>query len=144
MPTANLYAFDRADAELSLLPMAARRALDLAGIHLSLAGWQLAPLTLRKTMVELGAREHVPIAEVSRALAELSESGHARPVPALAPPDATEPPPSSLLEALGHGRPLTHAAWSRLRALDRYVLLQLAARGKLDRLVEAYDEIVGS
>jgi Conserved nitrate reductase-associated protein (Nitr_red_assoc) len=143
MPITALYAFDRADAELSLLPMAARRALDLAGMHLSLAGWQLAPLALRQIVVELGAREHVPIAEVSEALAELSRSGHARPVPALIEPDPAEPPPNSLLEALGAERPLSHAGWSGARALDRYVLLQLAGRGKRERLIEAYLEIVG-
>lgn len=144
MPTSSLYAFDRADAELSLLPMAARRALDLAGVHLSLAGWQLAPLALRQMVVELGAREHVPVADVSAALERLSRAGHARPVPAIVEPDAGEPPPSSVLEALGPGRPLTHAAWSGARALDRYVLRQLAGRGKLERLAEAYDEIFGS
>jgi hypothetical protein len=143
MPTASLYAFDRADAELSLMPMAARRALDLAGVHLSLAGWQLAPFALRQGLVELGAREHVPIAELRAALAPLSQSGHARPVPAMVEPDPAEPPSSSLLEALGHGRPLTHAAWMQARALDRYVLWQLASRGKLERLAEAYDEIIG-
>lgn len=144
MLTASLYAFDRADAELSLLPMAARRALDLAGVHLSLAGWQLAPLALRRAVVELGAREQVPVAEVSSLLAELSSAGHARPVSAIVEPDAAEPPPRSILEALGPERPLTHAAWSGARALDRYVLRQLAGRGKLERLAEAYAEIFGS
>lgn len=144
MPTASLYAFDQADAALSLLPMAARRALDLAGVHLSLAGWQLAPLALRRALVELGAREQVPVAEVSAALAELSRAGHTRPVPAIVEPAPAEPPPSSVLEALGPGSPLTHAAWSGARALDRYVLRQLASRGKLERLAEAYAEIFGS
>ena len=35
-----------------------------------------------------------------------------------------------------------YAVASRLRALDRYVLAQLAARGKLERLATAYDEIL--
>jgi cyclic pyranopterin phosphate synthase len=55
-------------------------------------------------------------------------------------PDSARPP-SKLLEALG-GRPLDEACWSALRALERYALVKSAA--KPEKLVRAYDEIVGS
>jgi len=43
--------------------------------------------------------------------------------------------------ALPAGSDLSVERWRALRALDRYVLVQLARRGKLERLAEAYREI---
>ena len=137
-----LYAFDAADAELTLLPMAARRALDLAGVHLSLRGWQRLALTLRKRLVALGALEHVPVTDVFECIREVSDEQRLE--PALLEPSATEAPPIALLDLLGSARPLEQGAWSGLRALDRYVLRQLAGRGKQERLHTAYDEIFSS
>ncbi|HTU62929.1 MAG TPA: nitrate reductase associated protein, partial [Polyangiales bacterium] len=62
MPTEThlpLYRFDQADAQLSLLPMAARRALDCAGLHLSLKGWQTLTLERRQALVRLGGAEQI-------------------------------------------------------------------------------------
>jgi hypothetical protein len=134
-----IYAFDAADAELTLLPMAARRALDCAGRHLSLLGWQGLPLVARRTLVALGAAADVDALAVARCLTE--SGAQARDQPVLPDPPADQPP-LDVSHALGPARPLDADVWSRLRALDRYVLAQLAGRGKLERLATAHDEIV--
>jgi hypothetical protein len=138
-----LYAFDQADPALTLLPMAARRALDLAGVHLSLHGWQTLPLAARRRLVALGATAQPAPSEVALCLQGLAET-ELRAQAALIEPAAGAAPPSVVSSALGLARPLTNAAWSDARALDRYVLFTFAQRGKLERLAAAYDEIFGS
>ena len=134
---AGIYAFDAADPELSLLPMAARRALDVAGVHLSLAAWQTLALPARQLLVQLGAGESVATERVRACLREVSLREEAvRP-----DPDPNRPPPE-LITALGPLRPMAAERWSQLHALDRYVLAQLARRSRLERLAVAYDEIV--
>jgi hypothetical protein len=135
---AGIYAFDELDEQLSLLPMAARRALDLAGVHLSLVGWQRLSLEQRRQLIAQGAAEVVAVESVRRGLqragAPLREED-----PRADP--ASDLPPAELADALGSSRQLTAADWTRLSALDRYVLAQLARRGKRERLAIAYDEI---
>jgi hypothetical protein len=135
------YAFDAVDAELRLLPMAARRALDVAGLHLSLDAWQGLPLAARQALVALGAGTTVDAAEVVARLAEAGAVSVEQP-PLLDPP-AVAPPPE-VTQALQPARALDAACWAQLRTLDRYVLAQLARRGKLERLAAAYDEIVAA
>jgi hypothetical protein len=134
-----IYAFDAVDAELTLLPMAARRALDCAGRHLSLHGWQGLPLVARRTLVALGAAAEVDVLAVARCL---SETGVQTREQAVLPDPPADQAPLEVSHALGPARPLDAEVWSHLRALDRYVLAQLAGRGKLERLATAYDEIV--
>jgi hypothetical protein len=137
-----LYDFDAADAALTLLPMAARRALDVAGVHLPLRGWQRLTLPLRQRLVALGALEHVPAADVLACIRDLGDDQRTQ--AALSEPPASEAPPTQLLRLLGPARPVSERAWRELRALDRYVLIQLAGRGKQERLLAAYDEIVSA
>jgi len=137
-----LYAFDDADAGLSLLPMAARRALDVAGVHLSLHGWQHSSIEQRCELIRLGAAEQVDVARVRECTREFGP--YVRPELPLVEPDVSAGPPPALVEALGPARPLDRVRWAGLRALDRYVLSQLAKRGKLDRLAEAYAEITST
>jgi hypothetical protein len=134
-----LYAFDAADAELTLLPMAARRALDRAGRHLSLLGWQGLPVLARRELVALGAAAEVDPLTVTRCLADCGAATRDQPVLRDPPADQL---PLEVSHALGPGRALDADVWSRLRALDRYVLAQLAGRGKLERLATAHDEII--
>ena len=134
-----IYVFDAADAELSLLPMAARRALDVAGVHVSLAAWQSLEHSRRVELVQLGATETVDPARVRRCLTGVALREEAAPPE----PDATQPP-ARVLAALGAARPLSAARWAQLCALDRYVLAQLARRGRLERIAVAYDEIVAA
>jgi len=134
-----VYGFDAVDGELALLPMAARRALDIAGLHVSLEAWQRAPLAVRRALVALGAATRVHAPEVAALLHAANIV--ARELPALLDPAAAAPPPE-LCAALAPERRLEPVQWAELRALDRYVLAQLARRGKLARLVDAYDEIM--
>lgn len=136
-----LYEFDEADAALSLLPMAARRALDAAGRHLPLAAWGKLAREDRVRLVTLGAQERVD----ERAVLSLLGERDVEAAPAARIP---EPPrhalPADVSALLDGDRPLSPAAWSALSALDRYVLMKLASRGKRDRFAAAYDEIVGA
>jgi len=134
-----VYRFDQADAQLSLLPMAARRALDCAGLHLSLKGWQALSLDQRQALVRLGGTHRVDCARVADLLAE--RAADIRPTPPLTEADGAAGPSAELLQALPTGSDLSVDRWRALRALDRYVLVQLARRGKLERLAEAYREI---
>ena len=134
-----VYRFDDADAQLTLLPMAARRALDCAGLHLSLQGWQVLILADRQALVRLGAADVVDCARVAELLAP--RSADVRPTPPLSEADAATGPSTELLQALPRGKELSVERWHALSALDRYVLVQLARRGKLARLAEAYAEI---
>lgn len=134
-----VYRFDQADAQLSLLPMAARRALDCAGLHLSLKGWQTLAIEQRQTLVRLGGSELVDRERVAELL--VGRSADLRPTPPLSEADAAAGPSRELLQALPAGSDLSNERWRALRALDRYVLVQLARRGKLERLAEAFKEI---
>lgn len=140
MTPTGIYRFDEADAELSLLPMAARRALDASGVHLSLRGWQRLPLAQRQALVTCGAEERVDSARVQACLAAVTDALRAEPpreVPA-------GPLPAVVAELLLPEHPLDDATWQKLCALDRYVLWQLASRGKRERVHVAYAEIVGA
>lgn len=139
MTEPGIYAFDAADAQLSLMPMAVRRALDVSGVHLSLRGWQTLALPVRRALVQLGAAERVDVAQVHAALRGCE--AEQRPVEVLTEPEAAIGPSAELLGALQDGA-LTVERWQRLGALDRYVLSSLARRGKLERLREALAEIL--
>lgn len=140
MSEPGIYAFDAADADLSLMPMAVRRALDVSGVHLSLRGWQGLSLSERRQLVQLGAAEQVDVARVRAALQACE--AEQRPVPVLTEPDAALGPAGELQAALA--LELTLERWCGLSALDRYVLSSLARRGKLERLSEALAEILAS
>jgi cyclic pyranopterin phosphate synthase len=135
-----LYSFDGVDATLDLLPLAARRALDIAGLKVSLEAWRALPLEARRTIVECGTAAAVDVARLEAALApakdaltriERSEEAGISAVPAELP------------SALGTSRPISQALWHALSPLDRYALLKVARRGKPERLEAAYAEIVG-
>jgi hypothetical protein len=89
--------------------------------------------------VQLGGADRVDCARVADLLAECAAD--IRPTPPLTEADAAAGPSAELLQALPAGSDLSVDRWRALRALDRYVLVQLARRGKLERLAEAYREI---
>jgi hypothetical protein len=107
-------------------------------LHLSLAGWQQLTLTERQALVRLGAVDEVDLAQVAQLLA--AHGANVRPTPRLIEAAAAGPG-SELLEALPSGHGLGADRWRTLSALDRYVLSQLARRGKIARLAEAFAEI---
>jgi cyclic pyranopterin phosphate synthase len=135
-----LYAFEGEDPGLSLLPLAARRALDHAGLKLSLAAWQALPVDTREAVVELGSFDVVDCARLGALLV------HASPPPtalqASADPSAAAVP-AMLSDALGPTRPLPASSWSAMSPLDRYALWKVASRGREERIAQAYDELVG-
>jgi len=135
-----IYAFEEVDEDLSQLPTAAQRALDLAGEKLSPEAWQSLAVADRMALVTAGAFSTVD-PELVRSIV-----GHAAPSPMevepRADPDPDAPPPE-LLRALSDARALTQAHWASLRPLDRYALVA-AAKGPEGRLQQAYDEIMHS
>jgi cyclic pyranopterin monophosphate synthase len=137
-PVDGVYAFEGIDESLSLVPLAARRALDAVGRKLSLEGWlSLAPDD-RRALVAAGQgervdRDGVSVLERARPAATAQES--------LPDADPTRVP-GELKTALGAERPLDDARWASLSALDRYALAKYAA--KPQKLGRAYDEIVAS
>jgi cyclic pyranopterin phosphate synthase len=126
-------------------PIAARRALDHAGLRLPLEGWRSLPAEERQRLCQLGAAERV---EPDQVLAMLRR---ASPSPQKVPP-GTDPevsaPPEALVRALEPTRGLDPKSWSRLRALDRYALShtyrRAVARSSFSLLGEAFDSIVAS
>ena len=138
-----LYRFDDADAELSFLPLASRRALDLAGLHLSLEGYRKLAHAARVRLLSLGAAESVDVAAVAALLT--AEGSSTRPEAVLPNPPAAHVPAelrAALGTVLGGALPLSDAEWQSLRPLDRYVLVKLAGRGRLEKLARAHAEIL--
>jgi len=133
-----LYSFDGVDATLDLLPLAARRALDVAGLKLSLEAWRALPLTAREAIVELGSDAVVDVAGLQAALG-------AAPISRIAATrdSAISAVPAELSAAFGSARPISQAIWNSLSPLDRYALVKVVSRGKPERIEAAYAEIVG-
>ena len=135
-----LYQFDGVDDALLLLPMAARRALDLAGRKLSLAAWQAAPLGLRQALVEEGSRGE-PDATAALSVIQRIDASAAEVVPLTDPPPTEAP--AAVVEIYGSARPLGANLWRRLSPLDRYALVKVTRSRHPQRLQAAYDELVG-
>ncbi|MBM4375752.1 MAG: cyclic pyranopterin monophosphate synthase MoaC [Deltaproteobacteria bacterium] len=133
-----VFAFEGMGDDLDLVPLAARRALDVAGIKVSLAGWRALPLEVRRRLVREGTSAQVA-PEVVRALA----SGATPPPAPLAPLDEAtlEPCDEDAQRLLGAKRPLAEH-WRGLPPLRRFALRHLARRGDAERIARAYDELV--
>lgn len=136
-----LYAFEELDADLPLLPLAARRALDLAGVHLGLGGYRSLSVEARLRLAELGSAHAVDTAEARRIAENASPPGREE---APSPDPAAESPPAPLVAALGDACPLPTKVWQALTNIDRYALCKVARRGASMRLTAAYREIVGA
>jgi cyclic pyranopterin monophosphate synthase len=133
-----LYSFDGVDATLDLLPLAARRALDVAGLKLSLETWRSLPLAARRAIAEAGSGAAVDLSQLQVALGDAPVGNIER----SRDPDITSVPPE-LSEVFGAGRPISQALWNALSPLDRYALVKVVGRGKPERIDAAYAEIVG-
>lgn len=127
-----VFVFEDIADDLPLLPLAARRALDVAGRRLSLAAWQKLSLAARRRLVGEGASESVDVAAVVQALA-----GAEPPAKEIAPADEAEL--SVLPEALAEA--MTEERWLTLAPLERFALCHLVRRNKARRLSEALMEI---
>lgn len=115
-----VFAFEDTGHELEFLPLAARRALDCAGLRLSLAGWRSLAIEERRALSVAGAPEVVDTALVA------SIVGRASPPPErierAADPDPAAPP-DGLPFMLKQGEDLDTDRWVQLRSLDRYALV---------------------
>jgi hypothetical protein len=132
-----IYEFDEADAELTLMPMASRRALDAAGVKLSLVSYQTLAIADRRELVRLGAAAQVDLGAVTL-LVGRAGGPPSRDVPQVVAPVVL---PEGLAAALAP-RGLDAALWPRLTGLDRYVLDKLWRAGKAERLRVAFEEMV--
>lgn len=135
-----LYEFDGIPPSLELLPLAARRALDLAGIRLGREGFRSLPHEQRVALVEAGEQEAVDLSRVRGLVAAAvpaTEQQAVRPDPPL---DAV---PQQVTSALGAARPLPTKVWQSLPALARYSLLKVCEKGRSERIEAAYAELVG-
>jgi len=134
-----LYSFDGVDATLDLVPLAARRALDVTGLKVSLEVWRALPLESRRALVAAGAGS---VVDVERVIGLLPAEQVSRIEPLSEPREATAIP-DKLSAAFGPARPISRALWQALSPLDRYVLFKVASRGDPERVKAAYAEIVG-
>lgn len=135
-----LFRFDGVDAAFDLLPLAARRALDLAGCKLSLEGFRSLSRGEREELVQLGSEESVDVARVARI------AGAATPAAAAMPPQADPPstaPDDGVMAAYGSARLIPAGTWAALSALERYALAKVARSKNHERLEQAYTEIIG-
>lgn len=125
--------------DLTLMPMAARRALDRTGLKLSLGAWQGLSLLARHAIVALGASAEVEPERVK----ELLEAARPMPEPIEAAPEPpADAPPPVVSGALGDARPIDPATWTGLSPLARFALDNYARRGRAEKLAAAYDSLV--
>jgi cyclic pyranopterin monophosphate synthase len=137
VPIPGVYVFEAIGADLPLMPLVARRALDALGRKMSLEAWLSLPLGDRQRICQAGSRALVD----TDVLTVIDEARPApQPMTPLLDPDETVPP-TALASALGSSRPIDVPRWRALRALDRYALCKYV--GKPERLALAYDEILG-
>lgn len=137
-----LYTFEPIDTDLSLLPLAARRALDGAGLRLSLREWQRLPSARRRELAACGSEASIDVARVT----QLLEGCALEQIAPLVDPDS-EAPPADVLTAFAPHGPIPPATWVALEPLDRYVLWKLSHAKKAtetERLRRAYEEIIGA
>src|SRR5262245_28680001 len=142
-PAANaVFDFENILPQLDFLPIAARRALDHAGLRLSLDAWRSLGLEDRCQLVAAGANDIVEPSVVSAVVRRASPP--AQRIEVVGDPDPLAPPDglSRLLEPV----PLDARQWARLRALDRYALAHVhrrsIARNDPSLIQAAYEDIV--
>lgn len=132
------FVFEDIGEELEFLPLAARRALDVAGRKLSLEAWKGMPIEERRALVAMGEVDVVDVGRVEAALGGVTPAP--QPTAPMAALDAGATP-ADVTAALGPSRPLDDARWGGLRGVERYALWKLRTRP--EKLARAYDEIVG-
>jgi cyclic pyranopterin phosphate synthase len=142
-----VYPFEDIGDELSLLPLAARRALDRAGMRLSIEAYQALNRASRVALAREGAKEVVESEDVQRAIRNaMPPPTRIKPVP---DPDPLSPP-EQLNHALGPRRAVSPSQWAKLRSLDRYALVHVMRRsiahndpGRLDAAADLILKALG-
>jgi cyclic pyranopterin phosphate synthase len=141
--TVETFVFEEPNPELVWIPLAVRRALDLAGIALSLEAWQGLRVETRRSLITLGARAEVDLAAVEALLADAAP-------PAGRIPPRRDPalPDAELLSAAGSRASELEQRWPALSPLARYALVKLAHGGRKApgdssrRLASALEELL--
>jgi cyclic pyranopterin phosphate synthase len=137
-----VFDFENILPQLDFLPIAARRALDHAGLRLSLEAWRSLGLDDRCQLVVAGAHDVVDSGSVAGVVRRASPP--AQRIEVVGDPDPLAPPDGlmRLLEPV----PLDARQWARLRALDRYALAHVhrrsIARNDPSLIQAAYEDIV--
>lgn len=137
------FTFEDPNPGLTLLPLAARRALDVTGVALSLDAWQALSLDERRLLATAGSGANVAVESVER-IVERATPAPGRMTPE---PDPVHMTPE-LAAAAGARRAELERAWPSLGALERYALVKLARSKKADpseraaRLARACDDIL--
>lgn len=113
-------------ADLSLMPWAARRALDHAGIKVSLAGWQALSVADRKRLAGLGS-----VPAIDRGAVDALVEGELVPpfTPPASPPEGLEVDPE---------------IWSGLSIVAQHALHAYGARDKSERQRELYASLTSA
>jgi len=132
---------------LEFMPLDVRRRLDLAGLRISLAGWQALPFADRLTLGQLCIRTGVDL-EAYRLIARALMDRVAQPIkvePA-GTPWREAPALVSIAErarSLGHA--LDPAGWGALDDASKYALYRLAdAKKDPHKFEAALDELLPS
>lgn len=112
---------DEIGPSLDLVPLAARRALDHAGVHLSLDGWRSLPLELRQRITHAGTFEDVDATLVATIAAQAVPSAR------LVEP-AADPTPERLPDNVPSDAGIDSALWATLGGLSRFALAHAAKR----------------
>src|SRR5688572_28756552 len=120
-----VFPFEEVGESLSLLPLAARRALDVAGYRLSLEAYQSLSFADRKELARAGAQEQIEPGAIER----IVRKGQP-PATRIKPVSDPDPlmPPEQLNLAPGPRRGITPAQWTKLRAVERYALVHVLRR----------------
>lgn len=129
------------DATLELMPLSSRRALDHAGLKLSLAGWQGMKLDAREALCRLGTADAVDTAGVR----SMVQGATPNAVTSLADPPgglpggpAVDPPATSVPPAVASELRIDVREWAALSPYARFVLQHRASRGRHAELRAAY------
>jgi len=128
-----VYRFERIEDSLDVMPLAARRALDEAGVEVPLGAWRGMAIELRRSIIALGTMPQVDAGAVRAILAASN-------VPHTDAPREGEPSQSVVPGALA--RAVTESAWRALAPVDRYALFKVASGDQAEMLLpEACAEI---
>ena len=137
------FAFEEPNLGLELIPLAARRALDVTGVALSLDAWRGLSLDERRLVATAGVGAVVAADAVERIALR------ARPAPdRIGPRPDPEDVVPELAQAVGARRAELELAWPALTPLERYALVKLSRSKKADpaeraaRLERACSEIL--
>jgi cyclic pyranopterin monophosphate synthase len=140
-----VYSFEGLLPELESPPIAARRALDHAGLRLSVEAWRSLPLDERHRVTLAGVADRVDAELVASALRRASP-----PPQRISPASDPDPsgPPEALAKALEPTRAIDPKRWARLRAVDRYALAhtyrRAVARSAFSILGDAFDAVLAA